>query len=238
MKIAIVQLHPIKGDIERNIEKHINWIKQAINHHTDMIVFPELSLTGYEPGLAEELATDQNDSRLDDFQKISDLNNIVIGVGLPIKSESGILISMVIFQPNLQRQTYSKQQLHSDEKRYFTEGNKQIIVTIKDIKIAPAICYESLQIEHLQKAIGLGAELYLTSVAKSQSGVKKAFIHFQKIASKYSIPVLMSNSIGFCDNFESVGQTSIWDEKGILKGQLDNQSEGILVYDTVSKLIN
>jgi hypothetical protein len=48
----------------------------------------------------------------------------------------------------------------------------------------------------------------------------------------------MSNCIGFCDDFESAGQTSVWDDNGILKGQLDNLNEGLLVYDTELKTMS
>lgn len=152
MKICAVQIKSEKGNIENNIENHKKWMDVAIFEKADFIFFPELSLTGYEPEIAKELATDQYDERLEEFQKISDLNEIVIGVGLPTKSELGILISMVIFQPSKTRRTYSKQILHSDEKPYFIEGNEQIILTVKDIKIALAICYESLQPEHSENA--------------------------------------------------------------------------------------
>ena len=80
-----------------NIANHKKWIDIAIFNKADLIIFPELSLTGYEPELARDLATDQNDSRLEEFQRISDKNKITIGTGLPIKSDSGIFISIVFF---------------------------------------------------------------------------------------------------------------------------------------------
>ncbi len=46
------------------------------------------------------------------------------------------------------------------------------------------------------------------------------------------MPVLMSNCIGFCDNFESVGQRAIWRKDGVLAGQLDSTDEGILIINT------
>lgn len=232
MKICLAQTKSDKGKIDCNIKHHTNWIEIALSEKADLIVFPELSLTAYEPLLAKELATHQNDSRLDAFQSISDLNKIAIGVGLPTRSESGILISMVVFQPERPRQTYSKQILHSDEKPYFIEGHEQTILTIKGLNIALAICYESLQPEHSEYANKLGADIYLASVAKSQGGIEKANVYFPKIADNYAMPVLMVNGLGYCDNFKSAGQTSVWDESGILLEQLDSQSEGIIIYDT------
>jgi predicted amidohydrolase len=235
MKICVAQIRSIKGDIDKNIENHKRLIDMAIANRANVIVFPELSITGYEPELSKELATSQEDKRLDDFQKISDINHITIGVGIPTKSGSGIRISMIIFQPNEPKQTYSKQYLHQDEFPYFVRGQEQIFLTYKDNKIAPAICYESLLSEHSEIAFKNGTNVYLASVAKPTRGIEKAFKHYPAIANKYSMTVLMANCVGYCDNFESVGQSSVWDDKGQLVGQLDDQSEGILVYDTSTR---
>ena len=114
MKISIAQIRPIKGDILANTDKHRMLIELASSLKATSIFFSELSLSGYEPELAIELATNQDDSRFDTFQRISDTNKITIGLGMPTKTNIGIQISMIIFQPNTPRQTYSKQQLHSD----------------------------------------------------------------------------------------------------------------------------
>jgi len=239
MKIGAAQIKPSKGNIQENIESHKSWIEIAISEGTDIIFFPELSLTGYEPELAKGLAMDESDSRLDEFQKISNLNNISIGLGVPTKSEYGVLISMIIFQPDQIQTVYSKQKLHVDEFPYFVGGNEHMILIVEDKKLAPAICYESLQIEHSEDAKKLGAEIYLASVAKSQNGIEKAFRHYPKIAKKFSMPVLMSNSVGFCDNFISVGQSAIWNGKGELLGNLGSDKEGLLIFNTeTGKVIN
>lgn len=232
MKICIAQTAPLKGTISANIEAHKRFIDLALTYSSDAIFFPELSLTGYEPELAKELATNQNDLRLDIFQQLCDKNEIIIGLGLPTISETKIRISMVIFEPNKPRKTYSKQQLHSDEFPYFENGVEQVIIKTKDVNIAPAICYESLQTSHAETAIKLGAAVYLASVAKPSKGIKKAFEHYPEIAKQYAIPILMANCVGFCDNFLSVGQSAVWTKEGRIVGQLDNQEEGILIFDT------
>jgi predicted amidohydrolase len=232
MKIAVAQTRPIKGDISKNIKPHKKLIDLAIFYKIDTIFFSELSLTGYEPELAKELATNQEDIIFDDFQEISNRNKITIGLGMPTKSNSGIKISMIIFQPGTPRQTYSKQQLHSDEFPYFVNGEEQIILTVDNKKIAPAICYESLLTDHSKNANNLGAEIYVASVAKPKNGIDKAIIHYPEIAKKFSMPVLMSNCVGYCDNFQSVGQSSVWTKAGNLVGQLDEKSEGLIIFDT------
>jgi predicted amidohydrolase len=237
MKICIAQTEPKNGNVSANIEAHKRFIDLALTFNAEAIFFPELSLTGYEPELAKKLATNQNDNRLDIFQQISDNNNIIIGLGLPTATESQIRISMIIFEPNKPRQTYSKQQLHSDELPYFEYGVGQVIIKTDNTHIAPAICYESLQPTHSEKAFKLGADIYLASVAKSAVGMTKAFKHYHKIAKQYSMIVLMSNCIGYCDNFESAGKSSIWNKNGLLLGQLNGTDEGILIIDTNTEQI-
>jgi predicted amidohydrolase len=238
MKICIAQTRPIKGNISANIEAHNRFIESALSFNAGAIFFPELSLTGYEPELAKELATNQNDIRLDVFQEISTKENIIIGLGAPTVNESQIRISMIIFEPNRPRRTYSKQLLHADEFPYFKNGSVQLVIETNDMCIAPAICYESLQSVHAENACKLGADVYLASVAKSANGIDKAFVHYPGIAKKYVIPVLMSNCLGFCDNFLSVGNSAVWTKDGNLAGQLDERSEGILIFDTETEEVN
>jgi predicted amidohydrolase len=232
MKISIAQTKPIKGNVSANIEAHKKFIELALALNAEAIFFPELSLTGYEPELAKKLATNQNDNRLDIFQETSDKNKIIIGLGLPTESESQIRISMIIFEPNKPRQTYSKQQLHSDELSYFENGFGQVIIKSNDKNIAPSICYESLQPTHAENAFKLGANVYLASVAKPANGVEKAFDHYPNVAKQYGMTILMSNCVGFCDNFLSVGKSAVWTKNGELVGQLDDETEGILIFDT------
>jgi predicted amidohydrolase len=232
MIVSVAQTRPIKGKIQANIATHIYFIERAAALGAKFLIFPELSLTGYEPELAKELAISLEDGRLDEFHRWSDMNGITICLGAPTKSKTGIRISMIVFQPDQPRQIYSKQHLHSDEFPYFKEGDRQLILTVDHQKMAPAICYESLQAEHAEVANRMGAEVYVASVAKSQSGINKATAHYPEIAKKYAMPVLMSNCVGFCDNFLSVGQSGIWSKEGILVGQLDDKTEGLLFWDT------
>ena len=236
MKICAVQTRPIKGDLQRNIANHKKLIDLAVSYGADTIIFPELSLTGYEPELSKELATNQDDSRFDDFQKISDTSQVTIGVGVPTKNNEGICISMVLFQPYKARQTYSKNYLHPDEEEFFISGQSSAGFIVN--KAALAICYELSVPEHSEKAFKNGAEIYIASVAKSLNQVDKAIKSLSEIGNKYSMTVLMSNCIGQSGGYECAGKTSIWNNKGLLAGQLNDRNEGILIIDTdTEKLI-
>lgn len=234
MKIAAAQIRSVAGDIGKNIEKHLELVAVAVEQRADLIFFPELSLTGYEPTLARELATHQDDPRLDVFQKQSDAHNLIISVGMPLLSDvgvqdAGVRIGMILFLPEQSRVSYAKQLLHSDELSFFVPGHEQLTLNLPGHTLAPAICFESLQASHSNDAARAGADIYLASVAKSAIGLGKAYSHFPTIAKQHMMTVLMANSVGPSDNFVSAGQSAIWSNRGELVGQLDSQQEGIVM---------
>jgi predicted amidohydrolase len=232
MKICAAQTRPVKGDIQSNIDNHKKLIDLAISNGADAVIFPELSITGYEPELAKELATNQDDSRFDDFQKIADARRITIGVGAPTKNNARVCISMILFQPRKARQTYSKKYLHSEEEEFFVSGQSSTGLIGSKPSVALAICYELSVLEHSENAFKSGAEIYMASVAKTADGADKAVKRLSEIASKYSMTALMSNCVGQSGGYECAGRTSVWNNKGLLLGQLNDTNEGILIIDT------
>lgn len=235
MKICIAQTRPVKGDIESNILGHKKLIDIAIENDADVIIFPELSLTGYEPTLAQALAVSLDDRRLNVFQNISDVHKIVIGVGVPTQGHEGTCITMILFQPTLGPLTYSKKYLHPDEEDYFVHGINFPVLRINDCNLALAICYEISVTHHAEDAFTQGAEIYVASVAKFKHGIEGATRRLSDIAKKYSSMVLMANAIGQADGLECAGCSSVWDNQGNAIAQLDENQEGIIVLDTVTQ---
>ena len=232
MKICVAQTRPIKDDIQSNIANHKKLIDLAVFNGADTVIFPELSITGYEPELSKELATDRDDSRFDYFQMIADTKQITIGIGVPTKNNIGICISTIIFQPHQARKTYSKKYLHPDEEEFFVSGKNQDSWLGSKTNIALAICYELSIPAHAEDAFKHGAEFYIASVAKSVNQVDKAIERLSEIASQYSMTVLMSNCVGQSGGMECGGKTSLWNNKGLLLGQLDDTNEGVIIIDT------
>jgi predicted amidohydrolase len=237
MKICVAQTRPVTGDISANIEYHKTFIALAATNDADVIIFPELSLTGYEPSLAKELATDATDDRFDTFQPLSDAKQITIGIGVPIKSAGGIQISMVLFQPNKPRQVNSKKYLHADEEPFFVSGNNIPGLVINDTPVSLAICYEISIPEHAENASKSGAQVYIASVAKTVKGVEKARTGLSDIANKYGMTVLLSNCVGMCEDGECGGRSAAWNNKGSLLGELNDTEEGILILDTAKQVV-
>ena len=172
MKICIAQTHSISGHVQANIQNHLALVQTAVQAKADLICFPELSLSNYEPQLAHQLATHTKDSRFKAFQAFSDLIGICIGIGMPIKAENGVQIGLVLFQKEKSPTLFSKQLLHEDELPFFVAGKSPVLVEINQTKVAFGICYESLQQSHFITALQKGAQVYIASVAKPETALK------------------------------------------------------------------
>ena len=80
----------------------------------------------------------------------------------------------------------------------------------------------------------MGAGIYLASAAKPAAAMAKAVAHYPAIALKYNMHVLMANCVGPSDNFTSVGQSAVWNNRGELLAQMDSESAGAVIWDTVT----
>jgi predicted amidohydrolase len=220
-----------------NLADHQRWAGLAVEQDADLLVFPELSITGYEPSLAAELATTVDDLRFAGLQRVSDKYGILLCVGVPIKVEAGVQIGMVIFRPDAPRQVYAKQYLHADEKPFFVPGTEQVFLSLGDDKIALAICYELSVPEHSVNAYSHRATIYLASVAKTAAGVEKAMGNLSTIAITYSMPTLLVNAVGPCEDGICGGGSAVFNNQGELLADLDPEDEGMLVYDTLTGVV-
>ena len=235
MKIVAVQLQPKAGDIAENIQRHVFMLKAAIKEKAQLVLFPELSVTGYEPRMASSLAMPYSTDLLDVFQQFSDANQIIIGVGAPLQSDAGVQIAMFWFLPGKPREVYAKQWLHADEEVVFVPGTRSHILHANGFRFATAICYESVQLQHASNAVNAGANVYLASVAKSSSGMDHALQHYAGVAQQYGIPVLVSNSVGACDDFISAGQSAAFHPEGGIPVHLGRKDQGLVIWDLMHR---
>lgn len=237
MKICLAQIQSQKGDIPSNIEHHQRFVAEVVDDGIDVIVFPELSITGYEPTLVQKLAMTAEDPRLEVFQQMSDRHRMAIAMGVPLKTTQGVCISLVIFHPQQPRQIYAKQYLHEDEEPYFVAGQNATGLLQHSDNVALSICYELSVFEHAETAVRDGAKIYLASVAKSAAGIEQASPRLAKIAREYALMTLMVNCVGACEDFVGAGQSAVWNAQGQLIGRLNSTDEGLLMVDTATAAV-
>src|SRR5260370_38808738 len=83
LTVGLAQIDPALGDRARNLERHRQWVQQAGDAGVALLVFPELSLTGYFlKDLAAESAIPLEGAVMDELRSLSRELNVVVGAVL------------------------------------------------------------------------------------------------------------------------------------------------------------
>ena len=214
--LAAAQTESRRGDITANVETHIRHIKAVAKHKAQLIVFPELSLTGYEPDLAETHSLTPTDPRLTGLQTQADKHDITILAGAPYRTDKGIHISAFIYTPNKQPRIYTKHHLHPGEEKHFTPGNQNQTIKLFGETITPAICADIVHPEHAVMAVENGASVYAAGVMITPKGYENDASYLKRYSVEHRLLVLLSNYASATGGYPSAGRSAAWDTKGNL----------------------
>jgi predicted amidohydrolase len=231
MLIALAQVAAQAGNIHHNLQHHRNAIALAQEVGARLIVFPELSLSGYEPSMASSVAVSLGHPIIHGLSALATQTDIVISAGIPTHTETLPNISALFFFPNGNVQAYGKKYLHPDEEPYFAPAINNGLIVVDDLIIGFAICFEISVTAHEELTFSQAPALYIASVVKYGDGTAKALDRLQHLSSKYALPVLMVNAVGKAEGYDCGGKTSIW-YQGKLLAQLSDTDEGLLFFDS------
>lgn len=233
---ALVQCPAVKGRIDLNLQNHLKYVALAAENGADIVVFPELSLTGYEPELASDLALDTS-ADADPVMLLSEAaqtQGVIVVSGSPLQSDgTRPYIGALISYPSGKTELYRKQHLHPGESDYFIAGNESCFISYKGQQIALAICADFCNPDHAADAKAASADAYLCSVLISENGFALDSQLLQSRALESGFPVLMANYSGETGGWKSSGKSRVWSSDGEVIAASEN-SESALVLCTLS----
>jgi len=227
MKLALAQIGSKSADVVFNIQTHINSILKASKEGVDYLVFPELSLTGYELERGLELAFSPKDKRLEKLIETCVQNNITVCVGAPLYIDETVHLGSIIIKGSGAIETYSKIHLHGDEKKYFTAGINHLCLKIDDMTIANAICADTSHSIHARTCKSLGADIYAGSVLYFPSCYDKDIKMLSSYAKEYDMLVGMANHNKKTGPHIGIGKSALWDKNGLIV--CANETDDVLV---------
>lgn len=230
LTIGVAQFTPARGDIDTNLNSHIQLIDEAANADVDVLVFPELSLTGYELELAAELALSPAATPLLTLQEKATQHDMIILASAPLAiPESKPELALFILSPNAPISHYSKMNLHGAENTYFSQGHKHVLLQHKSFSLALAVCADIANPAHAQQAADIGADCYIASVLISKAGYATDASLLSNYAREHSFYVAMANFTGQFGTWDCAGKSSIWDKNGNVLKQAHTSSTAIEV---------
>jgi len=178
LTIALAQLNTLVGDIPGNTQKVIEFSRRAVTDAADVIIFPELTLTGYPP--EDLLLRPSLDLRIERaLSEIMAANlPLAIVVGYPRRIDGSLFNMAGVIQSGQLVAEYAKQCLPNyevfDEKRYFISGRHPCIFVLNGVMTAITICEDIWFPEPMAQARAVGAQLMLNLNASPYHQGKQA----------------------------------------------------------------
>lgn len=230
MRIASAQFCPIHEGIKENLDIHYKSIENAALQGVQLLVFPEMSITGYLRETADKYSFSASDDRLKNLQALSNKYNISIIAGAPANMGNKLFISSFIFKPYEKIEIYTKQYLHPGEEFYFTSSfDYHPFFKIDNMMVSPAICADIDHPEHPAAAAKMGTNLYLASIFFSHNGLVDAYKGLSNYSAANNMLILMSNFCGESYGMPAGGRSAFWNGNGSLLGSLDSNQIGLLI---------
>jgi predicted amidohydrolase len=236
MILAAAQTRPKRGDIEANLMDHYNLIDLASKNNVELLVFPEMSLTGYEREQAKELAFTEVDERLQELRQLSVDKQMILIVGAPILKDNNVYIGAFIIEPDYSLSIYIKQFLHAGEEEFFQSScANNSVIRLKDEKISVAICADIDNPLHAANASKVNTTIYAASIFFTPSGMQGAHTILSNYAHQYRMNVLMANFCGQSWGLDAGAQSAFWDTNGNLIAKIHNNDAGLLIVEATDK---
>lgn len=221
LKIAIAQINVTVGDLQHNYEKH----KQAAIYardilKADIIVFPELGLTGYSPQDLLFRSSFIKDTNYYLNRFISSIEGIYCIVGHPHLQDQQLFNAASIFYNNQLVGRYYKHLLPNydvfDERRYFTSGTEPCVIEINHIPVGIAICEDLWAPVPAMTAKAKGAQYLICLNASPFDNIKheKRLQVLKARAIENQLPIVYVNMVGAQDELIFDGGSMLINDQG------------------------
>lgn len=222
LKIALAQFDMVVGDVEGNFERVLAGAAKARDElHADLVIFPELTLSGYPP---EDLLFHAGFRRQIEasLQGIRErIDGIAVLLGYPeYEGDHGIYNSAVLLKDRDILAHYRKQCLPNysvfDEKRYFDPGDRTCVVELKGVRLGITICEDIWEVGPSHQAREMGAQViiaingspYELDYQRTREGVIRERIK------ENGLPLVYLNMVGGQDELVFDGGSLIMDRRG------------------------
>jgi predicted amidohydrolase len=212
LRVAVCQPPLVSYDVEANALAHVEAIRAA---DARVVVFPELSLTGYEldaPSLAPF------DARLAPIIEACRATASIALVGAPIVSGGGAAhIAMLAVQSSGVSVAYRKVWLGDDEARRFSPGTAPCVLEVDGWRLGLAICKDTGIPQHASDTAALGMDVYVAGMVEAAVEASVPAERARRIAAEHGVWVAFASFAGPTGGGfdQTAGRSGIWCPAGL-----------------------
>lgn len=223
LHIAAAQSPSIDGDTAHNLRTHLAFIEVAAAKGVRLLVFPELSLTGYSPAALAAHHFHAAHPDLMRLQRAAQPHGLTLVVGAPAEPlERGALpaIGAWILGADGSVQLYRKRHLHGGEQAFASAGDQDtMVLPLAGEPTGLAVCADATHEEHAKAARAAGAALYASGAVISEAGYGPESRQLAGYAREHGMAVLLANHGGPTGGYVSAGRSAFWAPGGLLVAQ-------------------
>ena len=242
VKVAIAQINCSVGDFEGNCRKIVEVAARAAADGADLLVTPELSLTGYPPEdlLLRRAFYAASDAALQKLAgQLLQFPDLAVVVGHPLAREGHRFNAASVLQGGMVVGTYCKHDLPNydvfDERRYFTPDNRPFVFEIKGTRFGINICEDSWFHYAPECARAAGAQVLLVPNASPFHLGKQAqrLQTMRSNVSHFGLALVYANMVGGQDELVFDGASFVLGADGAVLALAPHFEETVLVVDVV-----
>ncbi len=257
MRIALGQINTTVGDLSGNVEKMVSFARDASGRGAELIVFPELSVTGYPPRDLVEKPSFLTHSEEYLQRLASETADLPLGIVAGYVGRSDVsagkratnCAALVQCGRIVFRQTKILLPKYDvfDEARYFVPGDSQTIWPMGENRLAIAVCEDAWNDKQfwerrlytrdpVEELIAQGGNL-LISINASPFNIEKRALRrelFAATARRHKVAVIAVNQVGGNDSLVFDGSSFAMDATGHVIGDAASFAEDLVLVDTVN----
>lgn len=243
VRIAIAQITPHLGDVKKNFDLHLKYIKKAKKKKADLLIFPELSLTGYtlKDLIGEVALNPKKDSLFGELNAAS--RQISLIVGFVEEKEKGLFYNSVAFLSkgkilHIHRKVFLPTYGMFEEGKFFTQGRNFKTFLTPYGKMGMMICYDFLHYGASYLLFAGGSEIIIVPSAAPGRGLSDKECYetsrmwelMGSAISRFSSAFLIyCNRVGFEDGKHFAGGSFIYNPMGELIAQASYLDQDFLI---------
>jgi omega-amidase len=243
MKISVAQISCSLGEPDANVSKVRDFSQQAKDAGAELIVFPEMSDTGYSMPVIQKHASHWKTGFVANVQEIANQLSLAIVCGVSERDGSSIYNSQVVIdQKGNIVAKYRKTHLYAvapvQEQTCFAAGDRFVSFALGDLRFGFSICYDLRFPEIYRK---LATEQNVGAFVISSAWPFPRDEHFRVLAQARAIEnqsyVIASNRVGKDDGLWFCGYSAMIDPRGVVIAAASSDREELIYADVSEELV-
>jgi NAD+ synthase (glutamine-hydrolysing) len=237
MRIALAQVNAVVGDLDGNRDRIVGRIREAAEAGADLVVLPELAVTGYPPEdlLLRPAFVKAARSAVDEIA--ATCTDVTALVGVPL-FDRDLANACAVCAGGSVAAVYRKQFLPNygvfDEHRYFTAGRELVLLRFGDVLAGITICEDVWQPGPPATDLALAGAQLLVNLSASPFHVGKAEDREEMLVTRArdnAAYVAFCNLVGGQDELVFDGHSVVLDDEGEVVARAPGFEEALLVVD-------